>query len=286
MDKAERGWDDGGDSLEPAAVAAALVSRWLGRHYEHVAEIGSTNERLRRWLQERSAAELPDGAVLAADYQSQGRGRLGRRWLAPAGTALLFSTVLRPGWPAERGPWLSMIAGLAAAEAIAGQTGLAVALKWPNDIVIGGNGDDPLRKLGGILLEGVVVEERLAAAVVGVGLNVNIPAAGLPDTPLPATSLLLELGRPVPRRPLLVALLARLEAYYEAAIAGQSPQPAWNALLVTNGRPVLVSREQSPGGPPLAGVAEGTDEWGNLVVRDEAGQRHVVSAGDVSLRPG
>lgn len=271
------------NDLSSSAVHADLSTAWLGRSYHYVEQIGSTNDRLKAWAAD---AAHPAGTVLLADHQTAGRGRLDRRWEAPPGAALLLSVLLRPGWPAEHGAWLTMLAGVATAEAIEATTGLSVSLKWPNDVVLrlaGGWG-----KLGGILLDGVMDGDgRLADAVVGIGLNVNVPPGALPDaarTPgaLPAASLLTVAGQPTPRRALLVALLQRLEAYYDAADAGHSPHALWNARLIMLGRPVRVSAAGSAA--PLLGVAEATDEWGRLLVRDSAGTLHTVAAGDVTLR--
>jgi biotin-(acetyl-CoA carboxylase) ligase len=109
---------------------------------------------------------------------------------------------------------------------------------------------------------------------------VNVERGQLPETPVPATSLLAASGQPVERLPLLGALLLRLEQGYEAAVEGRSPQPAWDDLLVTRGRPVTVHGD----GVQLDGVATGTDEWGRLLVRDAEGAVHAVSAADVTLR--
>jgi len=271
------------DDLTATAVEADLRTAWLGRAYDYVAQIESTNDQLKAWAAD---AAHPAGTVLLAEYQTAGRGRLDRHWEAPPGAALLFSVLLRPGWPAERGAWLTMLAGLAAAEAIEAVAGLPAALKWPNDVVL--RQGDGWGKVGGILLDAALDGDgRLAQAVIGIGLNVNVPAEALPDTAalpgaLPAASLLVAAGRPTPRRALLVALLERLEAYCAAADAGLSPHAPWNARLITLGRPVRVSAAGSA--EPLEGVAEATDEWGCLLVRDAAGTLHAVAAGDVTLR--
>ena len=258
-------------------MSAALTTQWLGRAYRYAAEVDSTNDQMGRW----AAGGAPPGAVLLADYQSAGRGRLDRRWDAPPATSLLLSVLLRPtGWPAERGAWLTMLAGLAAAEAVETVAGLPARLKWPNDVLIEYDGE--WRKAGGLLLDAALKGDRLATAILGIGLNVNIPAEALPDFATPATSLLAAGGRPVARRALLVDLLVRLEAHYEAADAGQSPAAAWSARLLTLGRAVTVSAAGSAA--PLAGMAEGVDAWGRLLVRDAAGQVHTVAAGDVTLR--
>ena len=268
------------DNLRETTVQAALQTRWLGHTYYYRAETGSTNERLKRWLSTPEGADLPHGTVLLTDHQTQGRGRLDRRWHAPPGTSLLFSVLLRPHWPAERQGWLTMIAGLAAAEAIEALTDVTVALKWPNDVMLFVGG--AWRKTAGILLEGSVgADGHLQHAVLGIGINVNISPEALPEAPTPATSLLAASGRSFSRLDLLSEVLSRLEALYDAAAYGYSPAQEWERRLLTVGQDVEVTR---PGAAPLTGEAEGTDAWGNLLVRDAAGTLHTIAAGDVTLR--
>jgi BirA family transcriptional regulator, biotin operon repressor / biotin---[acetyl-CoA-carboxylase] ligase len=150
----------------------------------------------------------PEGAVVATDEQTEGRGRLGRSWHAPAGTSLLFSLALEPGVASERLPELSVVAGEAVAEAIAAKTGLATAIKLPNDVLVGG------RKIAGIL-----AEASEGHVVLGVGLNISQRKDQLPaDAVTPATSLALE-GAKVAREELLAEILVRLEARYDAWVS-------------------------------------------------------------------
>jgi BirA family biotin operon repressor/biotin-[acetyl-CoA-carboxylase] ligase len=153
----------------------------------------------------------PEGAVVAADEQTEGRGRLGRTWVAPKGTSLLFSIALVPRVPAGRLPELSLVAGDAVAEAIAAETGLATTVKRPNDVLVGG------RKVAGVLAE--AVEGRVA---LGIGVNVSQDETQLPRAAAtPATSLALE-GAEVDRAELLAAILERLERGYDAWVSASS----------------------------------------------------------------
>lgn len=188
-------------SLSPDAVLPRLRGR-LGRPYEHVASTPSTQLLL--------PPEAPEGALAVAEEQTAGRGRLGRRWLAPAGTSVLCSLQLRPDAPGERLPELTGLAAQAVAEAVAALTGLEPELKFPNDVLVGG------RKVAGVLAE--AREERV---VLGIGINVNVPAEQLPrEVDRPATSLLAETGREHDRAELLAELLERLERRYEAWLSG------------------------------------------------------------------
>ena len=185
------------DSLLPEAVEPRLRGR-LGRPYQHVVSTPSTQLLL--------PPEAPEGALVAADEQTAGRGRLGRRWLAPPGTSLLCSLQLRPTVTSERLPELTGVASRACADAIAALIGLEPELKFPNDVLVGG------RKLAGILAE--AREDRV---VLGIGVNVNVPAEELPqEVDRPAASLLVETGREVDRAELLAELLEQLERRYEA----------------------------------------------------------------------
>ena len=185
------------DSLAPEAMVPRLRGRF-GQPYEHVGSTPSTQLLL--------APDAPEGALVVAEEQTAGRGRLGRSWFAPAGTSLLCSLQLRPDTPTERLPELTGVAARACADAIAALTGLEPALKFPNDVLVGG------RKVAGIL-----AEARDGRVVLGVGINVNLPADELPeDVDRPATSLLVETGRELDRAELLAELLERLERRYDA----------------------------------------------------------------------
>ncbi len=256
-----------------------LRTAWLGQSYTFFEELDSTNSYLAALAANGSAHSAPHGAVVAAGYQSQGRGRGRRRWLAPPHSSLLFSMLLYPNWPAARAPWLTMIAALAVVETIERAAPLTAALKWPNDIMLRPTPQAPWHKVGGILLETGLDGERLQQAIVGIGLNVNIPAAELPPATTPAASLLLAAGQRFDLGPLFAAILQRLEAHYERAAAGQSPQPAWDARLITRDQTVRVSAS----GQTLQGLALGSDAWGRLLVRDAQGVTHAFAAADVSL---
>jgi BirA family transcriptional regulator, biotin operon repressor / biotin---[acetyl-CoA-carboxylase] ligase len=268
------------DPLTSQTIQAALTTQWLGRSCHVYDTLPSTNETLKEMVAAGTSQQPPAGTLVIADYQSAGKGRLNRQWQAPAGTSLLFSVLFRPQWPPQQATWLTMIAALAAAEAIEAETGLAASLKWPNDVLLGS--PPGWRKVGGILLEGEISHDRLQSAILGIGLNVNLTAEQLPPAAFSPTSLLLESGRPVSRLALLTTLLSRLESYYEAARQGHSPQPAWNTRLIAIGQRATVASQ--PAGPPLEGLVEGTNEWGHLLLRDDSGRLHLIAAGDVSLR--
>ncbi|MCP4416399.1 MAG: biotin--[acetyl-CoA-carboxylase] ligase [Chloroflexi bacterium] len=269
------------DELEETAVSQALSTRWLGQTRQILAEVGSTNDLLKEMIQQGDEKTPPTGFVLLADYQRQGRGRLARRWQAPPKTSLLLSMFFRPNWLAERMNWFTMLVSLAAVEAIAVHTNLMVGIKWPNDLMVQQAGK--WHKVGGILLEGDFAGNgRLNWAIVGVGINVNIPADKLPSGNTPATSLLAATGQPLPRLPLLATFLSNVERLYDLAENGRSPQPTWQNKLITLGQPVRVTYTQTS--QRFSGIAQATNAAGHLLVRDSAGQLHTVTAADVTLR--
>jgi BirA family biotin operon repressor/biotin-[acetyl-CoA-carboxylase] ligase len=185
------------DSLAPEAVLPRLRGRF-GRDYVYVESTPSTQLLV--------VPDAPEGAVVVAGEQTAGRGRLGRRWLAPAGTSLLCSVQLLPSVDPQRLPELTGVAARAAADAIEAIAGVAPEVKEPNDLLLGG------RKVAGVLAE--AREERV---VLGIGINANIARAQLPaDVDVPATSLLVETQRETDRAELLVELLDRLERRYDA----------------------------------------------------------------------
>ncbi|MQA02756.1 MAG: biotin--[acetyl-CoA-carboxylase] ligase [Streptosporangiales bacterium] len=218
-----------------------------------------------------------EGLIQVAEFQERGRGRLDRTWQAPPRSALTFSVLLAPADVAvDRWPWLPLLAGVAAVDALADVLPQGAGLKWPNDVLVGD------RKVAGILAERVG-----GALVLGMGLNVSLRADELPvDT---ATSLLLAGAADVDRTALLAALLDRLAAEYVAwrRAAGDATASGlldrYRQRCVTLGRAVRV---QLPGDQVLDGTAIDVAPSGALLVTDPAGSEHELAAGDVvHVRP-
>jgi biotin-[acetyl-CoA-carboxylase] ligase BirA-like protein len=186
----------GVSELDPGAVLPLLVGR-LGKPYNFVESCPST--------QRLFGEDDPEGATIVTDHQTEGRGRLGRKWEDVPGRALLMSVLLRPEAPMPLWPELSLIAGEAVAAALRMETGVEASLRHPNDVVIAG------RKLVGVL-----PEAGSGRVILGIGVNVNQTADELPsDTAKPPTSLRVELGHDVERAPLLAAILRELELGYD-----------------------------------------------------------------------
>jgi BirA family biotin operon repressor/biotin-[acetyl-CoA-carboxylase] ligase len=191
------------DSLAPNALKPLLRGRF-GHVYRYAENTGSTQRML--------AEDESEGAVAVAEVQTEGRGRLGRAWEAPAGTSVLVSVLLLPAVEAPRLPELSLVAGGAVAQAIAEVTGLEPAIKFPNDVLVRS------RKVAGIL-----AESSEGRVVLGIGVNVNQTLEQLPTgAKTEPTSLRLEFGGPVSRAQVLAAILLQLEHAYDAWVTGTS----------------------------------------------------------------
>lgn len=191
------------DSLAPGAVKPLLRGRF-GQVYRYAKVAPSTQRML--------AKDEVEGTIAVAEEQTEGRGRLGRSWEAPAGTSVLVSVLLLPALEAARLPELSLVAGGAVAEAILEVTGIEPAIEFPNDVLIGG------RKVAGIL-----AESSEGRVVLGIGVNANQTLDQLPaNARTEPTSLRVELGEPVSRAELLAATLFRLERAYAAWVTGSS----------------------------------------------------------------
>ncbi|NMO35730.1 biotin--[acetyl-CoA-carboxylase] ligase [Streptomyces sp. GMY01] len=266
--------------LNATALRRALVrpgGLWSG--LEVVQSTGSTNADLVAAAESGKAAE---GAVLVAEAQTAARGRLDRRWTAPARSGLFFSVLLRPGdVPVARWGWLPLLTGVAVATGLARSAGVDTALKWPNDLLVTVGGEE--RKAGGILAERAGDD----GVVIGVGVNVTLRADELPVPQ--AGSLALANAVSADRDTLLRAVLRALEDWYGRwRTAGGDPsaaglQEAYAAGCATLGRRV---RAELPGDRSLIGEAVAVDGDGRLVLATQDGVQEPVGAGDiVHLRP-
>ena len=258
---------------------ADLAGRTGGAGEVVVADAVTSTHSL---IREAALSGAAAGTLLVADEQTAGRGRVGRSWWAPPGTAVLMSWVWRPAEVAAPAwGWLPLLVGVAVSRASERVTGIPMRLKWPNDVlaepqVAGARGG----KVAGVLLERVDTASG-PAAIVGVGINVGQRGDQLPVPT--ATSLSLAGAADVSRVPVLEAVLAELTDWYDSwrvacgdAAACELAQE-YRRRSATLGRTVHVDL---PGDRWLAGRAEAIEADGRLVVVDSAG-RHVVGAGDV-----
>ena len=243
------------DSLAFAAVDKHLKGRF-GRPYTYVESCESTQLLL--------GPETPEGAVAACDFQTVGRGRYGRVWEAPPGTALLCSIILHP--PAGRdAPELTLVGAIAAAEAVEGATGLATQIKWPNDVML------DRRKVGGVL-----GELRDGVVTLGIGINVNQRREQLPlDARTPPASLRTITGATYGRAALLGSMLFRLERLYDEWRHGGLAE----VFVEIGPRDFLRGRPVSVDGK--SGVAVGIDRAGRLELDLGHGERVAIESGQV-----
>jgi BirA family biotin operon repressor/biotin-[acetyl-CoA-carboxylase] ligase len=244
-----------GESLAPERVEPLLTGAF-GRPYLYGAECESTQRLL--------AGDLPEGATAVCELQTAGRGRLGRSWEAPAGAAILCSILLLPP-DGRRLPELSLVGGIAAAEAVEEATGLAAQIKWPNDVMLN------RRKVAGVLAEAAG-----GRVLLGIGLNVNQRRHELPqDARSAASSLYATDSIRRDRAPILASLLARLEDLYgrwrEGGFGAVFPELGSRDFL--RGRRVTVNGE--------TGIAVAIDREGRLEVAIE-GRHELVETGDVT----
>ena len=286
----------GADPTPSTDPAPTVVPGPTGTRFAEVRwfeELDSTN----RYLVNEARGGAGEGLVVMADYQSAGRGRMGRRWEAPPGANLLVSVLLRPQLPLASRHLASAVVALAAADACAALGGVAVDLKWPNDLLVGG------RKLAGVLAEadlGVQGAEGPSPIVVGIGINVAWPPPSSDDRPTPeggsplrsdlgdladsATSLLRESGRTVDRSELLDRLLVGLEPRVNAlgSPEGRSRQAAdLQSRCSTIGARVRVDTAEGT----MTGTAMAVTAEGHLVVDvDQEGPRTVVVGDVIHLR--
>jgi BirA family biotin operon repressor/biotin-[acetyl-CoA-carboxylase] ligase len=275
---------DGARNLGDRARAALAGSRFADVRW--VASTGSTNADVLALARDGA----PEGVVVVADHQTAGRGRYERAWVAPPGGSLLVSVLLRP--PSRVASATTMATAVAMAEAVEGVTGVSPGLKWPNDLVMEGEGGE--RKLAGILAEAdwpasatisagwrePPAHER-AVIVVGVGLNVCWPdddeaIRAVADT---AVALNWVTTEPIDRVDLLVAFLRRLDRRY-GQLVSEGPEAAmdeWRRRSATLGRRIRVDL----GADDVAGTAVDVTAEGHLVVEALGGQRRTFAVGDV-----
>ena len=253
-------------------VARLGKVRVVGREIHVFQETTSTNDVAARLA--RGGAE--EGAVVFAESQTKGRGRMGRVWISPAGKGLWFTVLLRPNFPPQGTTQLTIAAATALARAVTLQTGIVPEIKWPNDILIRG------RKIAGILTEMRAEVDRVQEVLLGIGMDVNLEKSDLPDDLRRiATSLKIETGQTVNRAELAVTILRELDRDYQMVVEGQFDRLAeqWAERCSTLGRQVAIR----VGDQVIRGRAESLDDDGALLVRGPHGRLERIIGGDVSM---
>lgn len=242
--------------------------------FQFFERTGSSNDVALTW----AANGAPDGALVIADEQTQGRGRMNRQWVTVPGAALAFSLIFRPGHQELEGVSLfSALAGVAVQQALEKTFGLPAEIKWPNDMLVNG------KKLCGVLVESVWMEARVEAVVVGIGVNVAPSSVPAPEMLLfPATCVETEAGRPVERLVLLREILKEITAWRKHLLSSAFYQ-LYSSRLAFQGQWVKVSQ---PGDQITYGRLKGVGTNGCLLLESEAGDEIALTAGDVHLRLG
>jgi BirA family biotin operon repressor/biotin-[acetyl-CoA-carboxylase] ligase len=250
-----------------------LETKLLGRYIFFSREVGSTND----WAKELAELDAPEGAVVLAETQTAGRGRLGRKWISPKG-GLWFSIIFKPKIKPIETVKLVFLASLAVAETIRELYGLRAETKWPNDVLVDG------LKVCGILSEMKTVGEKVEYAVIGIGINANFNV----DEEFPeelrekATSLEKALGRKISLEELFKALLEKMESLHQQFLKeGFTPiLERWKSYASFLGCEVEVHGD----GERLEGTASNVDEDGALILKLKDGSIKRVFAGDLSLK--
>jgi BirA family biotin operon repressor/biotin-[acetyl-CoA-carboxylase] ligase len=263
----------------PDRLSEVLLRRWLttdriGQYMELHHTIGSTNARAKELAQEGA----PHGTLVAAEEQASGRGRLGRSWVSPPGMGIWMSIILRPSFLPSFAPRITVLAAMAAADAVNRVTGLKAGIKWPNDIIISA------KKVCGILTEMQADPDQIEFIVVGIGTNVNIPKDGFPtEISGSATSLFIESGTKVDRNRLLADILGSFEALYnryEKSGSFSDLLADYKLRCITLNRRVrVVGRTEE-----FTGTAIDLTDNCELIVRLDDGTQRTVLSGDVSVR--
>lgn len=257
------------DLLLPSEIKYRLRTRHLGEKLRYFSQVSSTNDELKK-----IADTEAEGALVVAEVQRGGRGRMARTWHSPFG-GLWFSLLLRPKISAAEAPMLTLMTAVAVAKTIREFTGVEAVIKWPNDILVGG------KKVAGILTEMVAEADRVNYLILGVGININVNLAKFPAAlKKEAGSLMAEYGAPISRIDFLAHLLKVLEDEYDALTQGGFNRllQEWRQLDGIKGRRVTVSTAEGV----AEGVAQGIDDEGNLIVKTNNGFSRIRS-GSVSI---
>ena len=257
-------------SLLSEQIRVGLTTKWLGRTIYYYDTVESTNLLAIELAQQGT----PEGTVVLADQQLSGRGRGTRAWHSPAGVGIYCSVVLRPTTPPAKAQLITLMAGVSIVKAIALRTGLSPKVKWPNDILIKD------KKVAGILLESRITRAQIGHSVVGFGINVNNGLADLPeDIRVNASSLLMELKKPVDRSKLVIEVFSELERFYHRFQREDFPVilEQWRHHSSTLGQRVRIWQKDRA----REGIAVDLAEDGGLLVGLEGGKQIVIHAGDV-----
>ena len=258
------------DLLTPLEIKPILGTNWVGKKIHHFHSLDSTNSKAYQLA--LNGAE--EGEVVIAESQEKGRGRLGRHWFSPPFLNLYLSVILRPKISPHQAPLITLMAAVATADAIQKFSGLFPLIKWPNDILLRD------RKVAGLLNEIHSEMDRIHFVILGIGANLNMDEKMFPkEIRAAATSLKIEMGRPILRKVFLQFLLLELERWYTIFLREGSTVllKAWRDRAHIKGRRVKVTSF----GEAIVGTAIDVDSDGALILETTNGKRKRIVAGDV-----
>ncbi|WP_028561256.1 biotin--[acetyl-CoA-carboxylase] ligase [Paenibacillus pinihumi] len=249
------------DRLSAAALLRSLTTERFARRL-HLHEAVDSTQTVLRALAEDGA---PEGTLVIAEQQLQGRGRMGRSWESPKGKGIWMSLLLRPNLAIHFSPQLTLLIAVALCRSLRKSTGLPIGIKWPNDLLVDG------RKISGILLESTAEEERLNYILAGIGISVNLEEQDYPAELMDkAVSLRMLVGRKLDRTDIIVQFMKELEELYDLYLQeGFAPiRSLWEALAVSLGQRVVLTTPQGI----IEGIPVGLEENGALLVKLDDGQ--------------
>ena len=252
-------------------ILKEIHTKWAGKTVHFAKETDSTN----LWIKRLAKEGAPQGTLALAEFQSAGRGRLGRSWEVPEGTSVMMSILLRPDFEPQYASMLTLVMGLSVAQAVR-ELDIEVSIKWPNDVVVS------RKKICGILTEMGLEKGRIREVVIGDGINVNLEE--FPDELKDkATSLYLETGKKYDRNRLISLIMEKFERNYEKFTETCDLSPLiddYNVMLANRNQPVRILDKINP----YEGIAIGIDREGELLVKVADGEIRKVCSGEVSVR--
>jgi len=256
----------------PDEIERRLLTRQMGREIYYIEETDSTNV----WARQLGKEGALSGSLVITDFQTQGRGRRERRWVAPQGLDIFMTLLLRPDLLPVQAPMLTLIMGLSVAEAIDKNIDTTCRIKWPNDVILNG------KKVCGALTEMSAGQDGVKYVIIGVGINCNTTAFS-PELSDKATSLAIESGQKIVREQLVAEVLWHFEKNYQEFLATKDLSrltEAYNKILINMDKEVKVLET----GSEFTGIARGINSKGELLVdTGNEGQKKII-AGEVSVR--
>nr|UAL13391.1 biotin--[acetyl-CoA-carboxylase] ligase [Bacillus paralicheniformis] len=248
------------DKITEDEIRLGLKTKKMGQTI-HFQDVVSSTQKIAHELTNNGA---PEGTIIVADKQTEGRGRMARAWHSPEGNGIWMSIILRPEMPVQKTPQLTLLAAVAIVQAVEEQTGIAAEIKWPNDILIN------RKKVVGILTELQAEADQVHSVIVGMGINVNQLAGDFPEElKETATSLRLASGEKIDRAALIQTIMATFEKRYEDYLAyGFEPiKLLWESYALSLNRELTARTLNGT----FHGKALGIDEEGVLILETSDG---------------